>query len=898
MKYRLKGKLVFMVIVLFLCAAITPGLNGARIEDGYNDKQSGTDIIKTSRNIDNLIVDIQNIGDSIEITYNFDEFNFEEFLIDDVEYSRITIDDESNIMQKGCPDLPNIRRSIIIPDDKKMDIKISSINYQDYENILIGPSKGILPRTINKNDVPYVFGDVYSNDEWYPSSIIELDEPYILRDFRSQIVQINPVQYNPIQNKIRVVNDITVSISENGPAEKNILLRTDVLEKIDRDYESIYSNHFLNYENVRSNHKYDFVSDQGNMLVITYDDFYDEMIPFVEWKNMKGIKTEMVNVSEIGTTATDIDTYIDNYYFTNGLTFVLFVGDIAQIPSMDTPYSSHVSDPCYSFIVGDDNYQDIFIGRFSAQTEADVITQVERSVEYERDALASDDWYNMGSGSGSGEGTGDDGEYDWEHMRYLRYLLEGFTYSYIDEFYGGSRGENDADGEPEVSVIMGCLEEGRSIFNHVGHGAWDGIGWGAMPGWYVLHNDDINALTNDNKLPFVYLVACDSGNFEGYDSCFGETWLRATNNGEPTGAIGAFTSTQSQSWDPPMEAQDEFVDLIVGSTYNSMGGLTYSSTMSMMDDYGSGCYDETDTWTLFGDPSLQIRTDTPENMDIDHDSSLMNGATEFEVTVTGVEGALCAISYNGQLLGFGYTDVSGEVIITFDEPIEDMDVVDLVVTAFNKVTYIAILDVMPPLRNIAEFDPMQGVLIAYPFGISYDIIAEMSEDIVVTTIVASGSEQSYVESQYASNGVNTANCEYLIAPSDSYWTRDYGPWFRYNSTTSTIEVVDFVYNRPRPNDDDIPNVLASEYGLNSIFMDINHTGGNYMTDGHGISISTELVLTENPSMTEEQIQEIFSEYLGIRTYDLYPDPIGEYIEHVDCWGKFLSPDTICRINSI
>ena len=82
------------------------------------------------------------------------------------------------------------------------------------------------------------------------------------------------------------------------------------------------------------------------------------------------------------------------------------------------------------------------------------------------------------------------------------------------------------------------------------------------------------------------------------------------------------------------------------------------------------------------------------------------------------------------------------------------------------------------------------------------------------------------------------------------------------------------------------------YGLNSVYMDIIHTGGNYMTDGQGISVSTELLLSENPSMTEEQIQDMFSRYLGIHTYHLYPDPLGEYIEHVDCWGKFLSPDTI------
>ena len=87
------------------------------------------------------------------------------------------------------------------------------------------------------------------------------------------------------------------------------------------------------------------------------------------------------------------------------------------------------------------------------------------------------------------------------------------------------------------------------------------------------------------------------------------------------------------------------------------------------------------------------------------------------------------------------------------------------------------LDPPKPIRQPAEFEPMQGVLIRYPFGISYDIISEMSEDVEVVTIVASSSEQNYVLTQYQNNGVNTANCDFLIAPSNSYWTRDYGPWF-------------------------------------------------------------------------------------------------------------------------
>jgi agmatine/peptidylarginine deiminase len=858
--------------------------------------QTGVASQNEGDNQDSIVnIDLTMDNDEIHISYDISGYLIETIEHDGMDYKRYRISGESNFKNPGCPDLPNIRRSIVIPDDKKMMVDVVSIDVSEYEGIDIIPSKGLIPRTINPDDIPYKFDEIYEQDTWYPNKVVELDTPYILRDFRSQIIQINPIQYNPFQHKIRVVNSIEVSISEDGPAEQNILYRIKPLDRLDNDFQPIYSNHFLNYKEITSGFKYTPVSDQGNMLVICYDDFYEEMMPFVEWKNMKGIPTEIVNVSSIGTTATEIDTYISDYYNTTGLTFVLLVGDIDQIPSMDTPYSSHVSDPSYAYIVGDDHYQDIFIGRFSAQNEDQVITQVNRSIEYEKNPEADADWYHKGIGIGSPEGVGDDGEYDWEHIRNLRNLLMNFTYSFVDEFYGGSQGGDDADGEPVVADVVSALNEGRTILNHCGHGAWDGVGWGAMPGWYVLHIDDINDLTNDHKLPFTVLVACNPGEFESYDACFAETCMRATNNGEPTGAIGVFASTQSQSWDPPMEAQDEIVDLLVNSTYNTMGGLTYSGTMSMVDDYGSGCYDEIDTWTLFGDPSLQIRTDTPIDMDVDHSTSVMSGETEFEVTVTGIEGALCAVSFNGHLLGYAYTDSSGNALITFNESIEDMEELDFVVTAFNTMPYITTLEVMPPLRNIAEFEPMQGVLIAYPFGISYEIIAEMSEGVIVTTIVESSSQQSTVHSLYESNGVNTANCEYLIAPSDSYWTRDYGPWFRYNSTINTLEVVDFEYNRPRPNDDNIPNVFASEYGLNYIYMDIVASGGNYMTDGYGISASTELILTENPSMTEEEIKEMFAEYLGIGTYHLYPDPLGEYIEHIDCWGKFLSPDTIMII---
>ncbi len=197
-----------------------------------------------------------------------------------------------------------------------------------------------------------------------------------------------------------------------------------------------------------------------------------------------------------------------------------------------------------------------------------------------------------------------------------------------------------------------------------------------------------------------------------------------------------------------------------------------------------------------------------------------------------------------------------------------------------------------PIRNVAEFDHMQGVLVRYPFGIPISLIREMADDeIIVTTIVNSISQQNTVTSQYIANGVDTSHCNFLIAGTNSYWTRDYGPWFESDSSNQ-IGIVDFPYNRPRPLDDEIPKEVANMIGIPWFGMNLIHTGGNYMTDGYGNSASTQLVWEENPTLTHEQVAEKVNAYLGITTYHVRPDPNGTYIDHIDCWAKFLAPDKI------
>lgn len=197
------------------------------------------------------------------------------------------------------------------------------------------------------------------------------------------------------------------------------------------------------------------------------------------------------------------------------------------------------------------------------------------------------------------------------------------------------------------------------------------------------------------------------------------------------------------------------------------------------------------------------------------------------------------------------------------------------------------------VRNVAEFEEMQAVLVAYPgsFHVPLALIKEMAEETQVITIVNNSSEQQTVTDIYNSNEVNMDNIAFLVAPIDSEWVRDYGPWFVFDGDNNP-GIVDFPYNRPRPNDNNIPAAVSALLGIDLYGMNVYQTGGNYMTDGSGQSSSTDLVYEENPSQTEAEVDQKHLDYLNINNYHVRPDPLDDYIKHIDCWGKFLSPSKV------
>ncbi|MGF3555023.1 MAG: C25 family peptidase propeptide domain-containing protein, partial [Thermoplasmatota archaeon] len=275
MKQKIFRKmLVLSVIFLLTLLVLTPNILG----------------VKKTNNNENIKITLSTDGEKTIINYKIKNFIQTPVEIDGTNYMRVSFDGESNILIAGEPDIPNICRSIIIPDTAEMKVSVIGSTYEEYNNILIAPSKGNLLRTVNPDNVPFGFGDVYNIDNFYPGKIAELDEPYILRDYRGQVVKIYPIQYNPVKKTMRFYKEITVEVFPVGPDTRNIINRDGLPKKVEINFNQIYKHHFINYGTLG---RYTPVEEQGNMLIITYDAFWNEMLPFYEWKILKGIPTEM-----------------------------------------------------------------------------------------------------------------------------------------------------------------------------------------------------------------------------------------------------------------------------------------------------------------------------------------------------------------------------------------------------------------------------------------------------------------------------------------------------------------------------------------------------------------------------------------------------------------------------
>jgi agmatine deiminase len=210
-----------------------------------------------------------------------------------------------------------------------------------------------------------------------------------------------------------------------------------------------------------------------------------------------------------------------------------------------------------------------------------------------------------------------------------------------------------------------------------------------------------------------------------------------------------------------------------------------------------------------------------------------------------------------------------------------------------------------PVRAAAEWEEIEYLVITW----------ENNYDGILTQIVAAGVQEckvvittqnpNAVTNTLTSAGIDLTNVIFMDRNWDSIWIRDYAGNTIYENEVGDRALTDWIYNRPRPNDDTVPfgHAMLLEiplYVTDTAPNDLVNTGGNYMSDGLGNAFASELILEENEpgnpynvsAKTEAQIDQIMEDYMGIQNYIKMPALPYDVINHIDMHMKLIDEQTL------
>ncbi|MCX7953730.1 MAG: agmatine deiminase family protein [Bacteroidales bacterium] len=210
-----------------------------------------------------------------------------------------------------------------------------------------------------------------------------------------------------------------------------------------------------------------------------------------------------------------------------------------------------------------------------------------------------------------------------------------------------------------------------------------------------------------------------------------------------------------------------------------------------------------------------------------------------------------------------------------------------------------------PVRNAAEWEEMQGVLISWKSGYENFLSQIIKYARQEATVYVHCSDSNTVRNYLNQQNIPLQNIKFIISHLNSVWIRDYGPNSVYTNDVDSLLFIDWVYNRPRPQDDASPQYIANKlnvplYGAIQPPTDLVATGGNWMTDGFGTAFSSKLILDENATVTqynqtpktEQQINDIVNDFLGITRYIKMENLPYDGIHHIDMHMKLLDEETL------
>lgn len=612
-------------------------------------------------------------------------------------FSELEVEGFGHSNVAGEPQLPVMKQLIEVPLDADFNVEILNYTVKEYTLSELGINFPIIPaqEPISKSANPATIEFKYNKEAYTASSfrnqqLVEVIPVGIMRSVRIARLEVSPVLYNPVENKLRIYENIEVRVNyTNANRVKTARLKEDMYSPYFETSLNMLANHYT--DNSRAN----FTRYPVKYVIVADPMFKAALQPFIAWKTKKGFTVieAYTDNTKVGKTTTSIQKYLKDLY-TAGTSkdpapsFVLFVGDVAQIPAFDK--TKHVTDLYYCEYTGD-KLPEVYYGRFSATTVAQLQAQIDKTLEYEQ-FLMPDPSYLKNAVLIAGVDADfapkhGNGQINYATSTYFNSTFNLNTIAYLYPESGKS-----------ATKIVQNVNDGACFVNYTAHGSPSG--W-ADPSF---SKTKVPTLTNAHKYPLMIGNCCLTNKFEETE-CFGEALLRAKDKGA-VGYIGAsntstwnedywfgvgyrstisttpkYSATQLGCYDRAFHSHGD----AFGEWYTTQGQILNAGNLAVTQSGSSVTY-YWEIYHLMGDPSLMPYFSVPTKMTVAYPSPSPMSITT--VTIKTEPYAYAAISLNGVLYGVALADANGTAEVTLNKSFTSACTADVVVTKQNRQPYI------------------------------------------------------------------------------------------------------------------------------------------------------------------------------------------------------------------
>ena len=622
----------------------------------------------------------------------------------------------------GTPELPATHQLLAVPFGANPTVTINSYSATDYKLSEYGIGT-ILPHqpSVRKDQKPEEVEFIYNEAAYQtrglsaaPTASIEVQG--VMRGIRVGSLVVNPLSYDAASNTLRVFNDIEVTVNFEG-ADK-VETERMLLNTYSPYFDIVYKQMFNSRQilDVYDDHP-DLMAYPVHMIVIAPENYLTALQPWINWKVQKGFDVNVVTTSQAGSNYNAIRSYVQNLYSTgvnSGATptFLVLVGDVAQIPNTTGSSSQKVTDLYYGS-VDNDYFPDMFYSRMSAENTNQLTAIINKILQYEQYTMPDPSYLSNVLLIAGWDGS-------WNPTVAQPTINYATTY-----YYNAAHGFNNVYTYLTQGQYTGCynnLSTGVGFANYTAHGnetSWQNPSFS---------NSNVNQLTNTDKYFLAMGNCCLAANFGYSQPCFGETMIRAENKAAysyigscPSTywyedyyfALGA-THTHGGTTPSNTESTTGCYDGVwMDDTYNTVSSMVFLGNLAVCYSHTGGYQTHSSptyywqAYHVLGDGSIMPYRVNPAANTVSHANSLMMGASSF--TVYAEAGSYVGISKDNVLLGAALVPASGVVSVGIT-PITQPGSVHIVVTKPQRQPYMADVTVINPQPGTitVEANPEEG----------------------------------------------------------------------------------------------------------------------------------------------------------------------------------------------